>query len=186
MKIHTKPEKSISDIYTVIGLTTLVMIALYVYDSIKSESSNNASNKIFNSFESFYPFYLSQHQNLSCRRLHFIGTSLTLLISLYERSIIFSMLLAVLISTPIYYLTHHIRHGLIELLALFITFQVVMRYLTSSWLKGFLCLFLAYGFAWVGHFYFELNRPATFLYPTYSLLGDFRMWFEIATTSKPF
>lgn len=38
-----------------------------------------------------------------------------------------------------------------------------------------------YGFAWVGHFFFEQNRPATFKHPFYSLAGDFRMWFEVLT-----
>jgi len=38
---------------------------------------------------------------------------------------------------------------------------------------------LGYGFAWVGHFFFEKNRPATFKFPLYSLMGDWVMFGEI-------
>jgi hypothetical protein len=36
-----------------------------------------------------------------------------------------------------------------------------------------------YGFAWLGHFIFEKNRPATFRYPVYSLMGDWVMFFDV-------
>ena len=45
---------------------------------------------------------------------------------------------------------------------------------------------VGYGFAWVGHFAFEKNRPATFKYPLFSLAGDFRLWFEVVTGKRPF
>jgi hypothetical protein len=47
-------------------------------------------------------------------------------------------------------------------------------------------LLQGYAFAWVGHFFFEHNRPATFKYPGYSLMGDWRMWFEILTSKIKF
>ena len=38
---------------------------------------------------------------------------------------------------------------------------------------------IGYSFAWVGHFFFENNKPATFTYPIFSLIGDYRMWYEM-------
>jgi len=43
---------------------------------------------------------------------------------------------------------------------------------------------IGYGFAWVGHFFFEHNRPATFRQPWYSLLGDWVLWWQITTRRR--
>ena len=43
-----------------------------------------------------------------------------------------------------------------------------------------------YGFAWIGHFCFEHNRPATFTYPVYSFVGDWAMFRDILLGRIPF
>ncbi len=79
--------------------------------------------KRFNSFAEFYPYYLSEHSNSTCRRLHFIGTTLVILI-----------------------LTLTIGRG--------------------AWMLLWALPLAGYSFAWVGHFFFEKNRPATFQHPS--------------------
>jgi hypothetical protein len=48
------------------------------------------------------------------------------------------------------------------------------------WLAA-LALLQGYAFAWVGHFFFEHNRPATFKHPAFSFMGDWRLWWEMLT-----
>jgi hypothetical protein len=90
----------------------------------------------FTTFREFYPYYLSEHRNRVCRRLHFAGSTLVLLVVLVA-----------------------IASG------------------DARWL--WLAPLAGYGFAWVGHFMFEKNRPATFRHPLYSLAGDWVMYWQI-------
>jgi len=87
----------------------------------------------FGSFAEFYPFYLSEHANPTCRWLHFTGTSL----------VIGCIVAAIVTGNP--------------------------WWLAAAPVCG-------YGFAWIGHFCFEHNRPATFTHPLYSLAGDWVMY----------
>ena len=48
--------------------------------------------------------------------------------------------------------------------------------LTQQWVYLWLIPLVGYGFAWLGHFLFEHNRPATFKHPWYSLMGDWVMY----------
>jgi hypothetical protein len=47
-------------------------------------------------------------------------------------------------------------------------------YILSALLSG-------YFFAWVSHFFLEKNRPATFTYPVWSFIADWKMWAMMAT-----
>ena len=97
----------------------------------------------FTSLKEFYPYYLTEHQNFTCRILHFIGT-LLLLLSLFT-GILF----------------HDAR------------FIIAMP-------------FIGYTFAWVGHFFFEKNKPATFKYPLFSLASDFLLFWDLLNGKESF
>ena len=97
----------------------------------------------YRSFSEFYPFYIHEHSNRTCRRIHVVGSALVLVV------------LAVAIVTA-----------------------------NPWWLLGM--PLIGYGFAWVGHFFFEKNRPATFRHPFYSLLGDWVMYRDMLTGRVPF
>jgi len=99
--------------------------------------------KALRSFAEFYPFYLSEHANRTCRRLHFVGSTLALA----------CLAMGIVRGMPIYLL------------------------------YGLLC---GYGFAWLGHFGFEKNKPASFKRPLYSFMGDWVMYKDIWLGKIPF
>lgn len=101
-----------------------------------AQSSNNQTE--LKTFAEFYPYYLAEHSNLICRRLHYAG-SLT---------------------------------GIILL---------IIAIATQTWWLILFALMSGYAFAWVGHFFFEHNRPATFKYPLWSFMGDWVMLKDMLT-----
>ncbi len=52
---------------------------------------------------------------------------------------------------------------------------------TQTWIALIALPIVGYGFAWIGHFFVEKNRPATFTYPLYSFMGDWVMFKDIIT-----
>ena len=63
------------------------------------------------------------------------------------------------------------------IMVLLIVATVMTRYLGFLWLVPI----AGYGFAWLGHFAFEHNRPATFKNPFYSAAGDWVMYAQLLT-----
>ena len=92
-----------------------------------------SQQQTFRNFAGFYPYYLEEHSDVNCRRLHFVGSLLGILVTLYA-------------------------------------------IVTAKFLYLLLLPVIGYGFAWVGHYGFEKNRPATFKHPLYSLMGDWVMF----------
>ena len=81
-----------------------------------------------------------------------------------------------------YYLTEHSNrtsrklHFIGTFLVLIILFYIIVS--RQWWLIVSLPI-AGYGFAWLGHYVFEKNKPATFKHPIYSLIGDFVMFRDI-------
>ncbi|HKX26937.1 MAG TPA: DUF962 domain-containing protein [Blastocatellia bacterium] len=53
---------------------------------------------------------------------------------------------------------------------------LILTLLTAQLWWFFLGLLIGYGMAWIGHFFIEKNRPATFKHPLWSLMADWKMW----------
>jgi hypothetical protein len=83
-----------------------------------------------------------------------------------------------------FYLSEHSRrdtrriHFVGSALALLCLLWALLSGEARWFLAAVIC---GYAFAWVGHFFFEKNRPATFKYPLYSLMGDWKMFWQILT-----
>ena len=104
--------------------------------STEEKATQAKPSSPFTSFSQFYPYYLAEHSDPTCRTLHFVGSWLVLGV-------------------------------------------IAMAVYTTNWALLWLIPVIGYGFAWVGHFFFEKNKPATFKHPFYSLLGDWVMFKDI-------
>lgn len=88
----------------------------------------------YTSFETFFPYYLREHAKPATRRLHYVGSTLVLLV----------LVAAIVLRRPLWLLAMPVA---------------------------------GYFFAWISHAFVERNKPATFTYPLWSLMSDFKMYF---------
>lgn len=63
--------------------------------------------------------------------------------------------------------------------SMFVLMSLVLALMTQHWYYLAITPILGYGFAWMGHLFFEKNQPATFSHPFYSLVGDWVMFKDI-------
>ena len=89
-------------------------------------------------YDEFWDYYVREHSRPMTRVLHFVGTSL----------------------------------GLV-LLGWFVW--------NRMWVYITFCFVVGYAFAWFAHFVVEKNRPATFQYPFWSFISDYKMMWYMAT-----
>lgn len=63
---------------------------------------------------------------------------------------------------------------------------LAMAFLTNNFWWVAVALLCGYGFAWIGHFGFEKNQPASFRQPLYSFMGDWVMYWQMLTGQASF
>ncbi|WP_139925509.1 DUF962 domain-containing protein [Hymenobacter sp. DG01] len=88
-----------------------------------------------------------------------------------------------------YYLREHQQRGTRVLHFIGTTLFLTAIILAVAWARPLLVLagvVAAYGFAWVGHFFVEHNRPATFQHPWLSLRGDFQLYWDLLRGKEKF
>lgn len=89
-------------------------------------------------YTEFWDFYVSEHSQPMTRLLHFVGTSLGVLLLIF----------------------------------------FVVR---GQWYFFPVFFAVGYAFAWFAHFVVEKNRPASFRFPLWSFISDFKMMWYMAT-----
>ena len=143
----------------------------------------------FTDFSQFWPLYVSQHSLAQTKILHAVGTSAVLLSQLpqgADKLLRFALGIGTGISLSLCAVdaTAHLDTGAAEAL-LMVAFLVgsIRQYTGWSAKKVILLLSSGYVMPWMSHYFIENNRPATFLHPTFSLLGDLRLLGALLTRS---
>lgn len=162
-----------------ISFVILMVLYIVVYNELQchlpSITGLAATTKPYRDIDSFYPYYLSEHHDPWNQRLHVIGSTIIVFLVAMKPEIAISTIIGLLSGMIVFPLFRGISHGVFEAVIMALSASLmahihgVKRYLVMMALIG-------YGFAWIGHFHFEQNKPATFIYPSYSLVCDWKMF----------
>ena len=169
---------SIFRFFSLAILGALAAIAVTMQGDLKSMTGPVSKSKPYATVGEFWPYYASEHSDPMCQLMHFTGTSIVILIWLFEPRAMMSAMIACIAAYIMFPALRGLDNGLVEgaILGIFAWFfghyNKVLKYVLLTMLIG-------YGFAWIGHFEFEKNKPATFIYPSYSLICDFRLWISL-------
>lgn len=129
------------------------------------------------SLQEFWPYYLAEHRQPVSRALHFVGTTWffgTLIGGLVLNPVWTSLALGVAVLAGAWgalKVEPH-RPAFLPMLLLVVPVVIAAPVVLAGVVGAYAC-------AWIGHFRVERNRPATFRYPVWSFLCDFRLWGEM-------
>ena len=128
-------------------------------------------HKPYADFTSFYPYYLTQHALPRTKLLHCIGTLCALGLCARFPYLLVALGVGALVGATAFPLLRTLDTGLPEMALTLGAYTAVGASLTGSLRTTLLLPLCAYGWAWVAHFFVERNKPATFIYPAFSLFG---------------
>ena len=132
------------------------------------------------SLEAFWPSYLMQHRSPTSRALHFVGTlgfGLAFLGSLLLHPGTFGLAIIVM-SGLLYVASRWVEPKRPAVLPGILILLVGAAGAPDTFPVG---VIIGYGFAWLGHFVYERNSPASSRYPVWSFICDVRLCLMMAS-----
>jgi len=139
-------------------------------------------DRSFSDFASFWPLYVSQHRAPLTKLLHAVSTSaISLVVMTRYKPVIalrfgLGLISGISLSLCTVDWTASFPNGLPEALLMVFFIIACVRQMAGLGTTHVARLLAAgYLLPWAAHFFIERNRPATFLHPTFSLLGDFKL-----------
>ena len=159
-----------------VAITAIAIAAALSHPDVDVERH---PDRQYGSFLAFWPKYVGEHSKPLTKILHGIGTIGTPLLSFgFDAELLLRVCLGLAsgISFSLLFVNAFAAYptGLPEGIVMIVMLVWLMKLFSGrSAASCFLCLASGYIMPWIAHFFVEHNNPATFLHPTFSILGDF-------------